>query len=186
MSTPFPLFVLRRHASDGSTRHALEHATATESERLDQRRAVPRTLGSAACPPYSTAPFLPAPTLMRAARIIAATILSSAFFSSLAAEAPTRPAAHADGGRRGPRDHVVRLPGVGTAMVARPAPDIHQKWYNWKLGVPWENQEEYARLSPLTQADKVMTPTIFLGGREDWNGPVLNAELFYQHCVGVA
>ena len=27
---------------------------------------------------------------------------------------------------------------------------------------------------------KVTTPTIFLGGREDWNVPVLNAELFYQ------
>ena len=40
--------------------------------------------------------------------------------------------------------------------------------------------EKYERLSPLTQAGKVTTPTIFLGGREDWNVPVLNAELFYQ------
>ena len=27
---------------------------------------------------------------------------------------------------------------------------------------------------------KVTTPTIFLGGRDDWNVPLLNAELFYQ------
>ncbi len=46
--------------------------------------------------------------------------------------------------------------------------------------MPWENREKYDRLSPLLQAGKVKTPTIFLGGREDWNVPVLNAELFYQ------
>jgi dipeptidyl aminopeptidase/acylaminoacyl peptidase len=32
----------------------------------------------------------------------------------------------------------------------------------------------------LLQVGQVETPTIFLGGREDWNVPVLNAELFYQ------
>lgn len=58
--------------------------------------------------------------------------------------------------------------------------DIYQKWYNWELGVPWENREKYDRLSPLLHADHVQTPTIFLGGRNDWNVPVLNAELFYQ------
>jgi dipeptidyl aminopeptidase/acylaminoacyl peptidase len=58
--------------------------------------------------------------------------------------------------------------------------DIYQKWYNWELGPPWENREKYDRLSPLLQAGRVTTPTIFLGGREDWNVPVINAELFYQ------
>ncbi|HEU4517367.1 MAG TPA: S9 family peptidase, partial [Steroidobacteraceae bacterium] len=57
--------------------------------------------------------------------------------------------------------------------------DIYQKWYNWELGAPWENREKYDRLSPLLQAGRVTTPTIFLGGREDWNVPLLNAELFY-------
>jgi dipeptidyl aminopeptidase/acylaminoacyl peptidase len=71
--------------------------------------------------------------------------------------------------------------GAGHSLiVANYGHDIYQKWYNWELGVPWENQEKYARLSPLTQAGKVTTPTIFLGGRDDWNVPVLNAELFYQ------
>ena len=58
--------------------------------------------------------------------------------------------------------------------------DIYQRWYNWELGTPWENRGKYDRLSPLLDAGKVTTPTIFLGGREDWNVPVLNAELFYQ------
>jgi dipeptidyl aminopeptidase/acylaminoacyl peptidase len=71
--------------------------------------------------------------------------------------------------------------GAGHSLiVANYGHDIYQKWYNWELGVPWENAEKYARLSPLLQAGKVETPTIFLGGRNDWNVPVLNAELFYQ------
>ena len=71
--------------------------------------------------------------------------------------------------------------GAGHSLiVANYGHDIYQKWYNWELGVPWENQDKYTRLSPLTQAGKVTTPTIFLGGRDDWNVPVLNAELFYQ------
>jgi dipeptidyl aminopeptidase/acylaminoacyl peptidase len=65
-------------------------------------------------------------------------------------------------------------------IVANYGHDIYQKWYNWELGPPWEKREKYDRLSPLLQAGKVTTPTIFLGGREDWNVPLLNAELFYQ------
>jgi dipeptidyl aminopeptidase/acylaminoacyl peptidase len=58
--------------------------------------------------------------------------------------------------------------------------DIYQKSYNWELGPPWENREKYDRLSPLLQAGKVTTPTLILGGRDDWNVPILNSELFYQ------
>ncbi len=65
-------------------------------------------------------------------------------------------------------------------IVANYGHDIYQKWYNWELGPPWENREKYDRLSPLLRAGNVTTPTIFLGGREDWNVPLLNAELFYQ------
>jgi dipeptidyl aminopeptidase/acylaminoacyl peptidase len=71
--------------------------------------------------------------------------------------------------------------GAGHSLIiANYGHDIYQKWYNWELGVPWENRDLYDRLSPLLQAGRVQTPTIFLGGREDWNVPVLNAELFYQ------
>ena len=71
--------------------------------------------------------------------------------------------------------------GAGHSFIAANyGHDIYQKWYSWELGVPWENADKYARLSPLTQAGSVQTPTLFFGGREDWNVPVLNAELFYQ------
>lgn len=71
--------------------------------------------------------------------------------------------------------------GAGHSLIyANYGHDIYQKWYSWELGVPWENADKYERLSPLMHAGSVQTPTIFLGGREDWNVPVLNAELFYQ------
>ncbi|MDX1480255.1 MAG: S9 family peptidase [Woeseiaceae bacterium] len=65
-------------------------------------------------------------------------------------------------------------------IIANYGHDIYQKWYNWELGLPATNRESYNRLSPLLDADRVTTPTIFLGGREDWNVPILSAELFYQ------
>jgi dipeptidyl aminopeptidase/acylaminoacyl peptidase len=71
--------------------------------------------------------------------------------------------------------------GAGHSLIyANYGHDIYQKWYSWELGVPWENADKYERLSPLMQAGSVQTPTLFLGGREDWNVPVLNAELFYE------
>ena len=71
--------------------------------------------------------------------------------------------------------------GAGHSFIhANYGHDIYQKWYNWELGPPWENREKYDRLSPLLRVANVKTPTIFLGGRVDWNVPVINAELFYQ------
>ncbi len=71
--------------------------------------------------------------------------------------------------------------GAGHAhLVANYGHDIYQKWYNWEFGSPTENRELYDRLSPLLRADRVQTPTLFLGGREDWNVPILSSELFYQ------
>ncbi|HEX2138656.1 MAG TPA: S9 family peptidase, partial [Woeseiaceae bacterium] len=71
--------------------------------------------------------------------------------------------------------------GAGHSLIAANyGHDIYQRWYNWELGPPWEYRERYDALSPLLQADEVETPTIFLGGRLDWNVPILNAELFYQ------
>lgn len=71
--------------------------------------------------------------------------------------------------------------GAGHSFIAANfGHDIYQRWYRWELGTPWENRELYDRLSPILHADKVVTPTLFIGGRVDWNVPILNAELFYQ------
>jgi len=71
--------------------------------------------------------------------------------------------------------------GAGHSLIeANFGHDIYQKWYMWELGVPWENRERYDRLSPFLRAGNVETPTLYLGGRIDWNVPILNAELMYQ------
>ena len=71
--------------------------------------------------------------------------------------------------------------GAGHSLIeANVGHDIYQRWYFWELGVPWENRGKYDVHSPLLRAGNVETPTLFLGGRIDWNVPILNAELFYQ------
>jgi len=71
--------------------------------------------------------------------------------------------------------------GAGHSLIeANFGHDIYQQWYMWELGYPWDNREKYDVLSPFLRVGNVETPTIFLGGRIDWNVPVLNAELMYQ------
>ena len=71
--------------------------------------------------------------------------------------------------------------GAGHSLIeANFGHDIYQQWYVWELGLPWVNREKYDRLSPFLRVGNIETPTIFLGGRIDWNVPVLNAELMYQ------
>ena|SRR5689334_15497164 len=86
---------------------------------------------------------------------------------------------------------VTRVPGKFRAAVsgaghsfvaANYGSDVWLKWYRWELGPPWkrENRDAYNRLSPLNDAERVKTPTLFLSGDQDWNVPLLNSELFYE------
>jgi dipeptidyl aminopeptidase/acylaminoacyl peptidase len=54
--------------------------------------------------------------------------------------------------------------------------------YEWEaeLGLPWKNQELWMRLSPWFHVEKVTTPTLFMGGADDVNVPLLNSEQLYQ------
>lgn len=71
--------------------------------------------------------------------------------------------------------------GAGHSLIeANFGHDIYQQWYMWELGMPWENRDKYDPLSPFLRAGNIKTPTIFLGGRVDWNVPILNSELMYQ------
>jgi dipeptidyl aminopeptidase/acylaminoacyl peptidase len=75
------------------------------------------------------------------------------------------------------------ISGAGHSFVAvNYGHDIWLKWYRWELGAPWkrENRALYDRLSPLNDADRVKTPTLFLSGDNDWNVPLINSELFYE------
>ena len=48
------------------------------------------------------------------------------------------------------------------------------------MGLPWENQEAWERITPFKDVAKITTPTLILGGKEDWNVPIMNSEQLYQ------
>jgi dipeptidyl aminopeptidase/acylaminoacyl peptidase len=58
--------------------------------------------------------------------------------------------------------------------------DQYQLWWEGELGLPWETPELYNRISPYFQVDKVVTPTLIVGGEQDWNVPIINSEQLYQ------
>jgi dipeptidyl aminopeptidase/acylaminoacyl peptidase len=59
--------------------------------------------------------------------------------------------------------------------------DQWQRWWIFELGLPWkpESRELYDRLSPLNRVEKIVTPTLILGGEEDWNVPIINSEQLF-------
>ncbi|MCO6509835.1 MAG: S9 family peptidase [Aridibacter famidurans] len=58
--------------------------------------------------------------------------------------------------------------------------DHYQMWWVVELGLPWENAEAWERISPFNDVAKITTPTLWIGGQEDWNVPILNSEQMYQ------
>ena len=54
--------------------------------------------------------------------------------------------------------------------------------YDFELGVPWKAKDLYLKLSyPLLEADKRMhTPTLYMGGSNDFNVPIIGGEQMYQ------
>ncbi len=58
--------------------------------------------------------------------------------------------------------------------------DQYQKDYETELGLPWEAQAAWIKISPFRNVAKVTTPTLFMGGNIDWNVPILGGEQMYQ------
>jgi dipeptidyl aminopeptidase/acylaminoacyl peptidase len=53
--------------------------------------------------------------------------------------------------------------------------------YENELGAPWKNPETYIKLSyPFLHADRIKTPTLFMGGDADFNVPITGGEQMYQ------
>jgi dipeptidyl aminopeptidase/acylaminoacyl peptidase len=60
---------------------------------------------------------------------------------------------------------------------------VDQYIYQWdnELGPPWKNKELYDKVSyPFWHADRIKTPTLFLGGANDDNVPIVGGEQMYQ------
>ncbi|MGI9271244.1 MAG: prolyl oligopeptidase family serine peptidase [Woeseiaceae bacterium] len=68
-----------------------------------------------------------------------------------------------------------------TLYIANYGHDQYQRWWEEELGLPWlpGNREKYDRMSPFYSLDKVTTPTLIVGGQDDWNVPIQNSEQLY-------
>ncbi len=66
--------------------------------------------------------------------------------------------------------------------IANYGHDHYQQWWERELGLPWEgnNRETWERISPFNKAHEITTPTLVMGGEDDWNVPILNSEQLYQ------
>jgi len=53
--------------------------------------------------------------------------------------------------------------------------------YNAELGPPWRSTALWLKVSyPFFHADRIRTPTLFLGGDRDFNVPIIGGEQMYQ------
>ncbi len=59
--------------------------------------------------------------------------------------------------------------------------DQYIQQYAQELGAPWQNTDLWMRLSePLMHADRIKTPTLFMGGIADDNVPLIGGQQLYQ------
>lgn len=59
--------------------------------------------------------------------------------------------------------------------------DQYVQQYAQELGAPWQNTALWLRLSePLLHADRIRTPTMFMGGIADDNVPLIGGQQLYQ------
>jgi len=74
------------------------------------------------------------------------------------------------------------ISGAGISdILAGYGTDEYIREYEAELGPPWQSTNTWLKLSfPFLHADRITTPTLFLGGTEDFNVPLLNSEQMYQ------
>ena len=74
------------------------------------------------------------------------------------------------------------ISGAGSAdQLAMYGSDEYVLQYNNELGPPWKNTALWLKVSyPFFHADRIHTPTLFLGGDKDFNVPINGGEQMYQ------
>jgi dipeptidyl aminopeptidase/acylaminoacyl peptidase len=58
--------------------------------------------------------------------------------------------------------------------------DHYQRQWEAEFGLPWRNPDAWMRISPFYRLDKIVTPTLVMGGDADMNVPILGGEQLYQ------
>ncbi len=74
------------------------------------------------------------------------------------------------------------ISGAGSAdQLATFGSDEYVLQYNNELGPPWRNTALWLKVSyPFFHADRIHTPTLFVGGDKDFNVPIVGGEQMYQ------
>jgi len=72
--------------------------------------------------------------------------------------------------------------GAGTAFtLGLYGTDQYVIQYDYEIGPPWKALDTYVKISyPFLHADRITTPTLFLGGERDLNVPVQGGQQMYQ------
>ena len=75
--------------------------------------------------------------------------------------------------------------GMGNLLVLYGIDEYILQYEN-EIGPPWKNPELYVKLSyPFFHADRIKTPTLFMGGDKDFNVPIEGGEQMYQALKSV-
>ena len=75
--------------------------------------------------------------------------------------------------------------GMGNLLVLYGIDEYIQQYEN-EIGPPWKNTEAYVKLSyPFFHADRIKTPTLFMGGDKDFNVPLEGGEQMYEALKSV-
>ncbi|MDQ2932519.1 MAG: S9 family peptidase [Gemmatimonadota bacterium] len=70
--------------------------------------------------------------------------------------------------------------GIGNVLAGF-GTDQYVREYTAELGVPWKHLETWLRVSyPFLHADRIVTPTLFMAGDQDYNVPLQNSEQMYE------
>jgi dipeptidyl aminopeptidase/acylaminoacyl peptidase len=74
------------------------------------------------------------------------------------------------------------IAGAGSAnQISMYGADQYTLQYDTELGAPWKNPEAWVKISyPFFQANRIKTPTLFMGGDQDFNVPIIGSEQMYQ------
>lgn len=72
--------------------------------------------------------------------------------------------------------------GAGSALqLTMFGVDEYITQYELEIGAPWKNEKGWIRISyPMFHADRITTPTLFMGGASDFNVPLVGGEQMYQ------
>jgi dipeptidyl aminopeptidase/acylaminoacyl peptidase len=72
--------------------------------------------------------------------------------------------------------------GAGSALqLSMYGTDQYVAQYDLEIGAPWKAQDAWIRISyPFFHADRITTPTLFMGGQSDFNVPIIGGEQMYQ------